>query len=422
MIGTVIANNTVTDRPYEIDYRDIRKQVLVCGQTCTGKTNFCLYTVKQLSRYGIPCLIIDAASSRYRVVSSEFREGRIYTLGSVSASPLRLNVFEVPKGACIAMHVDGLLSVFNASFDIDVLLGDILKKSLYAAYSARGWDIKTNEPGRPVPEQYPNLDDLRQIGTAETDKMGVSSDKSADLKGRFQAFLDKLMVPPLRELFTRENYLPINELFQRPTVVEMQDVFDDGNKSFCLNLLLLHLYEYCKYRKSDWKDFPNLHHILVVEDDNLFNQRSFSSSYKNDNTNRPAHLSAKLVSKLSRFEEGVIISTTAPAELVPDFIRNADLRVIFRLFRQDDIDAVCPGGSADALKTHVAQLLQGRAVVYSGRFPTPYHLATIYDSTLETPPPPLAEDTKVVPDFSSVIAGAELPDIVREAIDRSRQK
>ncbi len=424
--GSKIARTDVSENQVSIDYGDLRKQLLISGAAGTGKTHFCLYLLHMLwEKFNIPFLVIEPTNCEYRMPlllcdafgrlhrtgrsKSASRRARVYTLGDGTVSPLRLNGFEVSSGTQLNTHIDGLMSVFAAAFEMDMPLCDAFRRTLRSAYVARGWNIENNSNSRrsSIPpersiELYPALNDLLEIADTEIDGFNYSTTTTIELKARLRAIIGNLMAWPKSEMFARENFLTRDELLNSPAVIEMKEIFDDAEKGFFLNMILLGLHDHCRARRGEMDSLvPELvlQHIIVIEDGHrlLNNQLVTRCFQKVDGINASAHLSSRLLSELSHYEQGVIISTRSPGQLVPAILGNTHLKIIYRLMCDADLNAVSAGPYLDdSHKRHIVSLGRRRAVAYTGKMPLPYYLATVYDMTMNVPEPDTIEESDAV--------------------------
>ncbi len=383
-----------TDNRFAIDYADLRKQILICGTRGTGKLNFCLYLLRMLwEKHSIPFLVVEPSSAEYRspmmMVDSFRGSTRIYTLGDRRVAPLRLNALAIQSGTRVSTHIDSLIAVLSSSILMSADAKRLMRTTLRAAYVARGWDIEDSSNGSSQPGQdiklIPTLDDLNRMADADGDGSTDCAESTRAAKIRLKEVLSELSTWPTRDMFASDNFTKMDDLFKVPTVIEMREIFDDTQKGFFLNLLLLGLQEHCRGRSIDGQ--KPISHTLIIEDGHrLLNKHIFSQCLQDRPLiNAGAHLAARFLAELSGYAQGVIVSSQSPAELVPSILANIYLKIILRLGCAEDIAAVAGGCLTGMHRRKVGSLGRGRAIAYSNRMNLPYYLRPLFDKIVDAP-------------------------------------
>lgn len=385
-----------------VELSSLRRQTLICGTTGSGKTNTCLSLLRQLWHHRIPFLVIDPAKASYRnlMTSEEFKgAGRVYTLGNLVVSPLRLNPFQLLQGVNVQAHIDALTTMFNASFEMYAPMPLVLNKAISELYVARGWDLfqSTNirlpeginhwDPDCPQ-EVYPSMDDLYESITKVTDSFNYSDRIGPDVCAALRARIGSLIAGPKGMMFDRSISVPFDTLFSQPVVVELHDVFNDNEKSFLSGMLLLFLSYYRKLHPAP----EGLNHVLLVDDAHRLLKAEFTEKNQDAPAGHFATVFPSMLSELGSYGEGIVVSTQTPASLIPSILSNTNLKVIHRLLTDEDVRAVSGPQYLDEFhRRHVATLAVGRALCYSDSMEMPYRLA------VETPVEPWA--TTIDSDF-----------------------
>jgi hypothetical protein len=141
-IGKVIHKRTPMDNmPYKIPKNLFQKHAFVCGVTGSGKTNTCVTLLRKLD---LPFIVIEPAKTEYRQMLGVMPDLQVFTLGSETVSPFRLNPFEFSQGSELLTHIDSIKAVFNAAFPMYASMPYILEESIIDIYRDKGWDLATS--------------------------------------------------------------------------------------------------------------------------------------------------------------------------------------------------------------------------------------------------------------------------------------
>ena len=339
---------------FSLSEEDINKHTFVCGMTGTGKTN----TVKMiLDKVNKPFLVIEPAKKEYRNID---KEKEIYTLGNVQLNSLRLNPFYILPGINPQQHIDLLKDLFSASFALYGPMPYIVEKCLSTIYEKKGWNLsfgyhpylvdienrqtafdedKIKEKYNEIAHKFlfPTMQDLKN----EVDKYVESMDYDKELKGNIKsainARIDSLCVGSKGYIFNSNNIPNFDELFSKNTVLELESLSDDADKSFSMGLIIIFLNEYIQVKK-ELENTNELKHILVIEEAHrLLKNTNFEN---NENFGNPKGKAVEhftnMLAEMRSYGEGIIVSEQIPTKLAPDVIKNSSNKIVHRLASKDD--------------------------------------------------------------------------------------
>ena len=409
-IGNILDRGEDTGNLYYIDVDALQKHTIVCGVTGGGKTNTCFYLLGQLWRYNIPFMVCEPAKSEYRhmmLMSETFKGvGQAFSLGDETVSPFRLNPFQILPGVKVQTHLDALKSVFNASFEMYSPMPQVLEKALNSIYSVRGWDLVNNvnrrlppgmKPSDPdcPPEIFPTMKDLYEIIDPIVEGFGYSDRIGPDVQAALKARIGSLLIGGKGQMLNTRRSIPCDQLFGRPTVVELKMVSEDSEKSFLIGMLLVFLYEY----REALGPHDHLQHVMLVEEAHrlLKNVPTGQSGESANPAGKAVEFFTNMLAEIRSYGQGFIIADQIPNKLAPEALKNTNLKIMHRIVAVDDRDSM--GGAMnldDIQKRHVTALGQGRALVYAEKMEQPYHLQIMFDKTKEVPPPETPEESDQV--------------------------
>ena len=167
------------------------------------------------------------------------------------------------------------------------------------------------------------------------------------------------------------------QLFERSAVVNLSMLTDDADKSLVMGLLMGVLYE----QRSVQGTYRNengdgaLRHVTFIEEAHRILRRP-----SNESGNAKGFVSemfADILAEIRAYGEGLVIVDQVPAKLIPDALKNTNLKIVHRLQARDDQEALATTMGLTPEQTQCISLLEpGQAIVQSGhralmlRFPS----------------------------------------------------
>lgn len=369
-VGSIEHQRRDTQAEYRIPIKSLTRHVFVAGATGSGKTNTIQHLLMQLAAHSIPFLVIEPAKTEYRSLLRRPEVGcRVFTAGKEHVSPLRFNPFEVPPGGNVAEHVDLLRAVFRSSFAMWGPLPQVLERSLLEVYTDRGWDLRSNRNHRlgdenPTWSAFPTFADLtakvRQIVPA----LGYEQRTSDDIRAALLTRLNSLRSGGKGAMLDVARSIPMGELLDAPTVIELEGMGDDDDKAFLIGLLLIRLVE---HRRAAGRS-DELEHLLVVEEAHrlLTNVSRDIGGYVGNPRGQAVETFTNLLSEIRAYGQGVLIADQVPVRLAPDVLKNTNLKIAHRIVAVDD-RAILGGTMSmnDPQSVYLSTLRTGRAAVFS---------------------------------------------------------
>ena len=339
---------------FSLSEEDINKHTFVCGMTGTGKTN----TVKMiLDKVNKPFLVIEPAKKEYRNID---KEKEIYTLGNVQLNSLRLNPFYILPGINPQQHIDLLKDLFSASFALYGPMPYIVEKCLSTIYEKKGWNLsfgyhpylidienrqkafdedKIKEKYNEMAHKYlfPTMQDLKNEVDRYVETMEYDKELKGNIKSAINARIDSLCVGSKGYIFNSNNIPNFDKLFSENTILELESLSDDADKSFSMGLIIIFLNEYMQVKK-ELENTDGLKHILVIEEAHRLLKNT--SSENNENFGNPKGKAVEhftnMLAEMRSYGEGIIVSEQIPTKLAPDVIKNSSNKIVHRLASKDD--------------------------------------------------------------------------------------
>ena len=358
-IGNICEYDKILENTeFSLSESDINKHTFVCGMTGMGKTN----TVKMiLDKINKPFLVIEPAKKEYRNIN---KEKKVYTLGNVKLNSLRLNPFYILPGINPQQHIDLLKDLFSASFALYGPMPYIVEKCLSTVYEKKGWNLsfghhpyltdikdrrnafnedKINEKYNEISHKYlfPTMQDLKNEVDEYVESMEYDKELKGNIKSAINARIDSLCVGSKGYIFNSNNVPDFNKLFSENTVLELESLSDDADKSFSMGLIIIFLNEYMQVKK-ELENTDGLKHILVIEEAHRLLKNT--SSENNENFGNPKGKAVEhftnMLAEMRSYGEGIIVSEQIPTKLAPDVIKNSSNKIVHRLASKDDQEVI----------------------------------------------------------------------------------
>lgn len=374
-IGKVVNRmQTMDETEVAVSADDLPRHGLVVGMTGSGKTNTVFHL---LSQARVPFLVIEPVKTEYRSLMNAIPDLRVYTPGLEGISPIRLNPFWFEYGTSVTLqqHVDSLKSIFCSMFAMYASMPNILEQCLYNVYERKGWCLydSSNVYARQgdmgpylSPEFYPTLEDLRNEVDDYMTRSGYAPEQEQNIRSALLVRLDSLMKGGKGLLLNTPEATSGSQLFEKPTVVELDAISDDDEKSLVMALLMLRLYEYLRANSSLCED--RLKHLLVVEEAH----RVFRNVPASLNPEIPSLMGksvgmlSDMLSEIRSYGEGVLIVEQIPTKLAADATKNTNLKIVHRLVSRDDCEYMSAALGITPEDAQFCSLLRrGEALVFA---------------------------------------------------------
>ncbi|MFB2917892.1 ATP-binding protein [Aerosakkonema funiforme] len=387
-LGDLLDGGELTPLKYKLSLKSLTKHTLVTGINGSGKSTTCLKIIREMLKLNIPFLVIEPAKTEYVEWAISHNQKlppespdriAIYMPGEHSAQkmkeldPLILNPFdiiwlgteEIPQ---VLAHIDRLKSIFNASFPMQEVLPVLLEEVLFATYKKPfDWladplpDFSTT---RPTLTQM--LDKIRPVikGKGYEDK--IADNLIAALTTRIQSLRQGWK----KKLFDQSQSTPWSNLFDRPAVINISYLGDDADKSFTMALILQFLYEY-RQAQRDSPKFPkpsvgSLSHLLIIEEAHRIMLRTGEATMEQANPQaKVAEMFSNILSEIRAYGQGLLVVDQVPSRLIPDAIKNTNLKIVHRLVAADDRQTMgdCMGLNPEQ-SAIINRLRPGQAIAY----------------------------------------------------------
>jgi hypothetical protein len=364
---------------YEIDLDTLTRHVFITGITGSGKSNTCRRLLASLMERGRNFLVIEPAKDEYVQLALAYNQSgtfdrkiAVYVPGRTQwgdqpLNELRLNPFDIIRlrGATVQVmpHMDRLKSIFNASFPMYEILPVILEEALVDLYGSQGW-LEDILPPENV--QCPTLGQLHDRITALVRAKGYEQRITDNITAAIRTRIGSLMRGWKGHLFDQPASTPWADLFDRPVVINLQQLGDDADKCFTMALLMNFMYEYrqAQHESAGSPESSRLLHLAIIEEAHRILR---AAHYTADNANPQAKMGemfADILAEIRAYGQGLAIIDQVPSKLVPDALKNTNLKIVHRLVAADDCQSMAGAMALTEEQARViARLKVGQAII-----------------------------------------------------------
>ena len=378
-IGKLLYGGSPTNMEYHIPLESLSRHTLLSGINGSGKTNTVQALLNRINGK-IPFLVIEPAKTEYVDWALEYNRTHtgkpidIYIPGckkyktGFEPKKLKLNPFELvwldkDQEPNVLAHIDRLKSTFAAAFPMYDILPVLMEDLIYTVYQNKSTNWLTEEPkfGKTLP---PTLNSMSVSVNSVIDNRKYEERIGQNMKACLNTRIDSLKRGWKGEMLNTIHSTQWEELFENPCIINLSYVGDDVDKSFFMALVLQFLYEYraalAEIGLVDFND-NSCHHLTVIEE-------AHRVMAKCENQELPQYKSAmmfsNMLSEIRAYGEGMFLVDQVPTRLIPDAIKNTNLKITHRLVAEDDCKAIGESmGLNDEQRKVIAKLMTGQCIV-----------------------------------------------------------
>ncbi|WP_315538494.1 hypothetical protein [Prevotella koreensis] len=284
--------------------------------------------------------------------------------------PLHLNPFELvwldkKHEPNILSHIDRLKSTFALTFPMYDILPILIEDIIYTIYQDKENDWLNN-----IPEfdktKPPTLDRMSLCMDNVISNCGYDKRVERNIKACLKTRIDNLKRGWKGEILNVLHSTNWADLFDKPCVINLSYVGDDIDKSFLMTLILQFLYEYrTELANTGSINFNNndCNHLTIIEEVHRI-------MAKCDNKERQQYKSSmmfsNMLSEMKTYGEGLFLVDNMPTRLIPDAVKNTNLKIIHRLVTEDDCKIIGESmGLNKEQRKIIAKLLIGQCIINS---------------------------------------------------------
>ncbi|GGL20129.1 ATP-binding protein [Mangrovihabitans endophyticus] len=336
-----------------VPLRSLGLHTFVHGATGAGKSQTTRHLLTELSRRGIPWVVLEPAKSEYATGMQErldrirdelpdpaLAEVHVIRPGDPDATGVCLPPLAPEPGAHYQAHLDALVDLTVAAFDAESPFPEVLAQAVDVAVRESGWDPALSRPLRAVAGRYPagaqpayaDIEDLVRCCHQVIDAKGYGPEVAGNVHGFVDMRLGTLTTGTKRTAFGAGYPLSMRRLLRRNVVLELQDLGTDGDRAMFMGLFLSRLSQAVRLRHRD-DPASGVRNVVCVEEAHrlLRNPDGLSAAAA-----RAVGSFTDLLAEVRSQGVALIVAEQIPAKLAPDVVKNTAVKCMGRTPAADD--------------------------------------------------------------------------------------
>lgn len=347
--------------------KDLAKHMLVVGTPGSGKTTFSVSLLNRLWKdHKIPFLVIEPAKNEYRALVQSIPELQVFTPGKNFISPFVFNPFVPPKNVKLETYKSTLKTAFAAAVSMSTPLDKIFEESINNCYSDFRWLDTYTVDGK---GNTFNISDFIKCFQQTFDEIGYTG----DAKNIGRAGVVRLN--SLVNLFDNYFSIPIEDILQKPTIIELAAIENSDQKALLIALLLLSILAYVN---SNYVGEGGLKNVILLEEAHVLLDADTNAGQGDANPSAIAQgLVKRMLAEIRSYGVGLVIADQSPRKVSTDVVALTDMKMVFRLV--ESVDKQIIGDSTNMTETQVqrmAKLKPGEAFLFFNKLEEPEEVIT----------------------------------------------
>lgn len=214
-----------------LDDEQILSHTLIAGQSGSGKTNTAFKIVEELSESGVPITVFDWKRSWRDILVTEWGSGfDVFTVGRHD-SPFFWNPIVPPPGLEPFVWMSKLIEVANAAYYAGHGVMEVFMNLFNQIYAEWGMNNSNDK------SEFPTFFDVYNIMT-EYARTGRMPGTKRDWVFSTSRIIKQLALPPLGYCFNIKKKVPLEKVFSRNCIFEM-DILTDAARKFFIEAYML---------------------------------------------------------------------------------------------------------------------------------------------------------------------------------------
>lgn len=353
------------------------QHALIVGMPGIGKTTFAVNILTQFYKKGVPFLAIEPTKSEYRAMIDIVDDLQIFTPGNNNVSPFIINPFIPPKGITVEQYIPSLLAAFKAAFSMDGPLEMIFLKAVNNCYIEYGWKKYSKYGDK----------DVKVFGMFEYilcfKKTMNSMNYNKETKSNIEtAGLLRLMnlIEQNSNIYDTINTVPIEDLLSKPTVLELNSIDNDEQKSLIMALILSSA---CVHIKNNQIGDGKLKNVILIDEAHVLLDSGVDSEGSGSSKGTTVKTVQKMIAEVRSYGTSIIIADQKPSAVTESIVSNTNVKVSFRLTSSKERNIIAESTDmSDSNAEYISQLGVGQAFVYFDKLRSPQLVQT--EDTRET--------------------------------------
>ncbi len=321
---------------------DLRKHLLIVGDTGSGKTTTVFRLIKELYEKSIPFMIFECSKKEYRNVFNFCDNLLHFTPGVESLNPFRFNFLEKSEGVNLQTHIKNVISAFEHAYEMPHPLPQLLKDALESVYEKMGWNVTYNIPpfigeGDIFPTPSMLKDEIFLV-LEKRNKGGYTGEPAINMISALYTRLKDILSMGMGKMFDCSRSISMEELYRKNVLFELQGLGNDYDKKFFVGLILVAFTEFLNSQGLQ----NELKHVIIIEEAHRILGKAMGPiAYSNSMGQNTIGIVNDLIAESRSLGEGIVIVDQLPERLPDIAVRIAKSAIIHQLKSNTSINYVC---------------------------------------------------------------------------------
>ena len=347
--------------------KDLAKHMLIVGTPGSGKTTFSVSLLDRLWKdHKIPFLVIEPAKNEYRALVQSIPDLQVFTPGKNFISPFVFNPFIPPTNVTLETYKSTLKTAFAAAVSMTTPLDKIFEESINNCYSDFRWlDTYTvNDKGRIF-----NISDFIKCFQQTFDEIGYTGD------ARNIGKAGVVRLNSLINLFDNYYSIPIEDILEKPTIIELAAIENADQKALIIALLLLSILAYVN---ANYIGEGGLKNVILLEEAHVLLDSDTNAGQGDANPSAIAQgLLKRMLAEIRSYGVGLIVADQSPRKVSTDVVALTDMKMVFRLVESADKQIIGDSTNmSEAQVQRMSKLKPGEAFLFFNKLDEPEEVIT----------------------------------------------
>lgn len=381
--------------PMDLDL--LSSHCFITGSSGSGKSFATYQLLDQVVKSGVGMLVIEPAKGEYKQIFGNMPGISIYNADQYLYKMLKINPFKFPENISLPAHIEKLMQIFGATWELNAAMPAILKEAVIRAYLNCGWDVETSTWLPFISEKkYPVFKDIMEFLPKIIDESEYSSEAKGDYKGALLTRVESMTTGIAGFIFDDSEGIPDEKLFDGNVVVDLSEIGADETIALIMGILIMRLGEYrlsVRKMRTDGKTHDaDLQHITVLEEAHNLLKRTNKTAGGNDMVTRSVQMISNSIKEMRTYGEGFIIIDQSPMAVDTSAIENTSTKIIMNTPAKDACEEL---GSALSLNAEqvmeLSRMDQGVCAVFQKGWLSPVLMkvkkvfdTAVYNAKLQT--------------------------------------
>lgn len=317
-----------------LDRNSLTGHLFVTGSTGSGKSNAIYCILSEMVKEKIPFLVVEPAKGEYKDFFASVPNLHVFTANPYVGMLLKLNPFRFNKNIHVLEHLDRLIEIFSACWEMYAAMPAILKEAMERVYAEAGWDLLNSVYVGDGFSKFPTFCDLLRVLPELIHSSEYSKDVQSDYTGALLTRIASLTNGIIGQIFCDCYDIPDVVLFDEYTIIDLSRVGSLETKSLIMGILMLKLTEY-RMACTEGRNLP-LRHLTVLEEAHHLLKRIRNTA--SEVVAKSVEMICNSIAEMRTYGEGFIIADQSPSSVDDAAIKNTNTKIVMRLPDKEDCE------------------------------------------------------------------------------------